>query len=429
MNREALARVWGNKICKYLIDDKGVPIASKNWSPQLRAIPSSYLITFSFKLAKPRDLNRVLRMGDELALFLGARNCRLVRHYGNVLAEFPMPARMWHHIDATTLKRAGGMTVSLGMTTLQTPVTCRVNSDSIAPILVTGRAGAGKTETIRLILWQLMTQNAPTLEQDPINAVNLLIFDPKGKFRAIDRSPHLVYPICRTREQGVQALGWLLKQLHERVETGIVHPKVIFAIDELIILMGDDDLIGDGVGRLAALGREYGIHLIMGTQRPDRKHMDRLTAANIGLRLVGKSADTTESRVACGMGGCNAHLLNGCGDFLAVVKGMTHRLQVGLVPEQTIAELPLVDEPPEVPEGVYDLRVMLGLRTVEQREIERAPYSPEEIALALTNVGIGQLKRALGMGQPRATRLRNMWAKPIMDKLDQLGYRIARKEG
>jgi len=425
--REQVGYRWGNKVCEYLVRERDIPILPLQ-KPYMRFIPSPRLLTYGFRLAQPKDLGRVLKLGQELALYLGTSSCRIARYFGEVLIEIPLPSHLWKELYITDMEAGGGMNVTLGYTSLMSPVKCRVNSDSVAPILVAGRIGCGKTETLRTIMWQLANQNQPDASVTA-DALQFVVYDPKNKFGELDRLPHLAMPILRRQNEGTMAVCWLLKQLYDRMDAGINKPRLMFCVDELIMLLSNNNLCFDGIGRLASLGREYGIHMMLATQRPDRKYMDKLSAANIGLRLIGRVSDSVESKVACGMGGVGANLLSGKGDFVAVVdSSAAHRLQIGLTPEGAIDALPKLEQPPAPIEETYDLKVLLGLRSLSQNEVEMAPFSPEELATSLTGIGIVKLKQRLRMGQPRATRLRNDWAIPMVDKLDELGYMVVRKD-
>jgi len=213
-------------------------------------------------------------------------------------------------------------------------------------------------------------------------------------------------------------------ELNRRLESGESHPSIIFVVDELIeMLRVDETIAGGSLGRLAQLGRERGIHLILATQRPDRKYMDRLAAANLGLRLVGHVADAVEANVACGVGGTGAQKLCGAGDFLGIVSGSVQRLAIALVSNKDLEKLPATEGPPKMP---YVKEVDLS-RMIGEGGKDEVIFSHHEYAMALTGIGIGRLKQRLKIGQPRATRLRQDWAEPVLAEVDKLGYVVGKR--
>lgn len=422
MNRGQLARSWGNTIFKYVERERGIPIRRHQGKPYFEVIPSPRLFTFSLRLKNSDDLKKLLKINEQLALELHAQHTRIYRDFGNVMIEVPLPQKLCSDLSINDIQQQGGVTVALGRTSLATDVRCRMTSGSVMPMLVAGRTNAGKTEALRLMMYQLANQNEDRL-------VKFIVFDPKGKFSNIELLPHLAMPVLRTPEQGKSAIQWLLYQLCHRMEHDMLFenvedvPRLILWVDELIMLM-DDSEIGEAIGRIASWGREYGIHMILATQRPDKDHIDRLSSANLGMRLVGQVANAQEAYMCTGISQSGAEYLSGKGDMLAVLDTRIHRIQTALVPLDKFGQLPIVDQAPEMPHTDYNIRAMLSEKSLEEQELDDAPFTPDELAVALTDVGIGKLKNQLGMGQPRATRLRQLWAQPILEKLKDIGYEI-----
>ena len=413
--RSQLANSWGRAITYSLTRDNEIPLQRTRG---IRAIASPRLITFVLSLQSPKDLAKVLKLDEEIALRMGASSCRVSRQFGEVVVEVPLPKSLWGTLNASSLTLNKGLWLSLGRTSRMTPVRCKLDMPYIAPVLVAGRTGSGKTETLRLIIWQLAKQNGP-------EDLQLVLFDPKrDKFGVFSRLPHLAMPILHSSRQSFSALRWLMLELNRRLESGESHPSIIFVVDELIeMLRVDESIAGGSLGRLAQLGRERGIHLILATQRPDRKYMDRLAAANLGLRLVGRVSDAVEANVACGIGGSGAQRLCGAGDFLGIVSGTVQRLAIALVSEALLDKLSKTEEPPKMP---YIKDVDLGSMIGEGGKDE-VIFTHREYATALTGTGISRLKQALKIGQPRATRLRQAWAEPVLKELNELGYTVAKR--
>jgi len=280
-------------------------------------------------------------------------------------------------------------------------------------MLIAGRTGSGKTECMRTLIWRLAQQNTP--EQ-----LKMVIYDPKRKFQAVHRLPHLLLPLLQMPEDAMRGLAWLTQELHKRKSgDSETVPLIVCFIDELIdIMQHNEDAAKEYLGTLARMGRELGISMIMGTQRPSRKYMDVLTAANVGLRIAGKVPDTSEATMATGIGGSGAHLLLNAGDMLAVGSEI-HRIQVALTSIRHFAGLPQTAEPPQMPEAPDTVGTALLSR------LGAPPFTVKQYAMGLTGKGIMALKDALNIGQPRATKLRE-WAKPLLAQLEELGYNVKR---
>jgi len=412
--RRQLADSWARAVTYSLENDNEIPIQR---TKGVQVIGSPRLLTFVISLKSPKDLSATLKLEEEMALRMGASSCRISRQYGDVVVEVPLPKSLWGTLHASALTLGKGLWLSLGQTSLMKPVTCKLDIPCIAPVLVAGRTGSGKTEALRLIIWQLAKQNEP-------EDLQLVLFDPKrSRFEAFSKLPHLAMPVLHSTKQSFSALRWLMLELNRRLESGETHPNIVFIVDELIeMLRANEAVAGGSLGRLAQLGRERGIHLILATQRPDRKYMDRLAAANLGLRLVGRVADTVEANVACGCGNSGAHKLCGQGDFLGVVSGSIQRLAIALVSEKELSKLPAMEGPPKMPHvGEVDLAGM-----VDEQYKNGSVFTPAEYAASLSGVGISRLKRMLKIGQPRATRLRQTWAEPVLEELKRLGYTVSK---
>ena len=415
ISRESLANTWGAGIQYYLQYRKEIYVAPGS----IRAIRSPRVLTFLLRLVDSADVKKVKGLETELALELGTKSCRISTYYGEVVFEVPLPKSLWGYIPATTVPRKRRLCLMLGYTTRMTPVYCHLDGNEIAPILFAGKTGAGKTEALKLIVWELADQNIP-------EDLQFVIYDPKGKFKLLERLPHLAMPILRTPQGGLLAGQWLVDQLHARMAGQQPNqPRYVFIIDEVIdLIQHNEELAAFVLGDLARLGREFAIHTIYATQRPDRKHLDKLTAANIGLRIVGRVPDPVEASVACGRGGTGVHLLQGAGDMLMLPSGdEAYRIQIALVPDAALEALPKMDAPPPMPELVDKVNPLSDFYVDPT-----VPFKPVELAVALTDVGIGKLKTALHLGQDRATELRQEWAMPTLQVLKELGYGICKEE-
>jgi hypothetical protein len=132
-------------------------------------------------------------------------------------------------------------------------------------------------------------------------------------------------------------------------------PRIMVVVDELADLIEQGGpVILNPLTRIAQLGREAGIHLVVCTQKPSSKLIGPLLKANLPLRLVGRVTSIEDARVASGIAGSGAEKLSGGGDFVAVAGGRTIRFQAALIDldavrAETLVSVPAVSLPVALP--------------------------------------------------------------------------------
>lgn len=134
-------------------------------------------------------------------------------------------------------------------------------------------------------------------------------------------------------------LGWLIEQMNARYKdmmsrglTDWDKEKYIVVIDELTDLIywdreksgvrdrsGSRGNIERCLVKLSMMGRAAGIHLILGTQRPDASVLSGQLRSNIGCRICLKVANDMERRIILGTGkkecGVGERILSYQGEF------------------------------------------------------------------------------------------------------------------
>ncbi len=95
-------------------------------------------------------------------------------------------------------------------------------------------------------------------------------------------------------------------------------PHVFFVFDEFAFWAQDKDFcVGlNCIEKIAAIGRSAGIHLILLTQRPDRKLIDGTLHNNLGSRICLKMRSGVDSKVLLEDKNYNAHNLQGKGHMI-----------------------------------------------------------------------------------------------------------------
>lgn len=192
-------------------------------------------------------------------------------------------------------------------------------------LLVAGASGKGKSVCLNSIINGLLMTRTP--EQ-----LRMILVDPKRtEFSNYRAMPHLLVPVVVEARKVLGALRWAAKEMEQRLvrfsEIGardIIEfndsskekvPYIVIVIDELADIMtlcGRD--VEPVLGRLMALARATGIHLIIATQRPDVKTISGTIKANIPGRVALGTSNATDSRTILDESG--AELLCAKGDML-----------------------------------------------------------------------------------------------------------------
>jgi S-DNA-T family DNA segregation ATPase FtsK/SpoIIIE len=288
-------------------------------------------IRYHLALAVGARVAAIRNLSEELALALGAPDVRLART-GEALA-LEVPRSDAEPINLLTLLRRlpaiPPCTACLGIADDGRPLLVRLSSPDVAHILVSGTTGSGKTELMRTMMASLALHHRQSQLQ-------MVLIDPKHRgFAPLTRLPHLLAPPATSVPDAQSLLERLVAEMERRDRGGVSAPRIVIAVDELTDLLS---VGGRGVEaaltRLAQRGREAGIHLVAGAQKPSASVLGPLLKANFPARLVGRVGSTEDARVAAGLSGSGAEKLLGRGDFLAVASGQTTRFQAAWIPPQ-----------------------------------------------------------------------------------------------
>lgn len=185
-----------------------------------------------------------------------------------------------------------------------------VNLAHIPHILLGGSTGSGKSVLLKLLLMQSLRKGA-----------EVYIADFKG---GVDFSKvwHEKCRMCFTEAELLDTLDNLVRELEQRkgllAKTGCPNldayneatgenlPRLVFGCDEVAEVLdrtgrrkGDKELLAQIESRLATiarLGRAFGIHLILATQRPDANVIPGQVKNNMDFRVCGR-ADNVLSQI------------------------------------------------------------------------------------------------------------------------------------
>jgi S-DNA-T family DNA segregation ATPase FtsK/SpoIIIE len=180
-----------------------------------------------------------------------------------------------------------------------------------------------------LILSLALTNRQPKLQ--------IALIDPKRRgFSPLAGLPHVIDDVASTPDAIGALLHRLTAEMERRDHDGVSSPHIVIVVDELLDVLAPEGL-GGGRGankdieaaltRIAQRGREAGLHLVAGTQKPSAAALGPMLKSSFPTRLVGRVSSVEDARVATGLSGSGAEKLLGRGDFLAVAAGQTVRFQ------------------------------------------------------------------------------------------------------
>ena len=222
--------------------------------------------------------------------------------------------------------------------------------------LVCGATGTGKSVFINSLLISMLYHAHP-------DDLKLIMIDPKiVEFTMYVDIPHLLIPVINDAKQAAGALIWAVQEMERRYallnekkvrnidgynekvkfdpSLGEPLPKIVIVIDELADLMMQAkqtaNTVEDQIARLAQKARAAGIHLLLGTQRPDVKVITGKIKANIPTRIACKVTSQVDSRTIFDESG--AEKLLGKGDMLYWPgdKGAALRVQGAFVSDEEV---------------------------------------------------------------------------------------------
>ena len=273
----------------------------------------------------------IRNLSEELALALGAPDVRVSRDGEQLALEVPRP-------DAEPvlllpllrrLNTIPAFTACLGLADDGRPLLIRLPSPDVAHILIAGATGSGKTELMRSIIASLaMTHRQSQLQ--------IVLIDPKQRGLApLAGLRHLVAPLASSPAEALDLLERCLAEMERRDREGRSTPRILIAVDELLDLIATGGKCTEAaLTRIAQRGREAGLHLLAGAQKPSSAALGPMLKANFPVRLVGRVGSAEDARVAAGLSGSGAEKLQGRGDFLAVAGGQTTRFQAAWLPQR-----------------------------------------------------------------------------------------------
>jgi S-DNA-T family DNA segregation ATPase FtsK/SpoIIIE len=281
-------------------------------------------------------LSVVRNLSEEIAMALGADNIRIARDGQNVAVEVPRPDPE----PVLLLPMLRGLpdlpphTACLGLADDGRPLLLRLPSPDVTHVLVAGATGSGKTELMRTIAISLALMNRQ-------RHLQFALIDTKARgFSPLANLPHLLTPPAFDVHAATELLEWLNEEMDRRDAQGVHLPRIVIMVDEVVdLLMVGGKPVETALIRLAQRGREAGLHLVLGAQKPSAGVLGAVKA-NLPVRLVGRVSSADDARVASGVSASGAEKLSGSGDFIAVAGGQITRFQTAYLTAHDWSQMP-----------------------------------------------------------------------------------------
>ncbi len=281
-------------------------------------------------------VGKVAALAEEIALALGCDQVRIARSGASIHVEMPRadaaPIRLLPLCDS--IAPVPPFAAVLGVEESGQPLLLSLPAPDVVHALVVGTTGSGKTALARAMLASLARHNEPS-------QVRFILIDPKRRgFAALAHLPHVEGTLIDNEQAAAKRLEVVVHEMERRDRAGINRPLLVIAIDELAdLLLSGGKLLERLLSRLAQRGRQAGIHLLACTQKPSAALIGSSMKANFPVRLVGTVASRDEARYATGIAESGAEKLQGCGDFLLVIKGEALRFQAAWIGEEECSVL------------------------------------------------------------------------------------------
>jgi len=347
--------------------------------------------------------------------------------------EIPTPEELWEPVTVEALEqrhafRLGHSRAALGFTTANDVAVVDFERPDVAHLLLCGQTRSGKTTTGKMLAVSLARTTKPPTDTEPGEA-NYILIDTTKKglhWKDFNRLAHLAHPVVTEIEEAERVLAWLVQEIEERAlaDSSLYQKRYFLMVDEVKALIEDSQVAGQYLARIAAVGGEFGLHLVLATQYPQIKMLGSAELKrNITTRLCGRVDAADAAANALGVRNSGAHQLTGYGDFLLRDPGSSYlkRLTVAQPTGTHIEALPVRPEPlmlalPDrnwTDSGIQAERLLSPSAFGPQTHPGQSPdpMEPEHVALALWNEGasglMGQKKLVtqLGIGTGKAQRI------------------------
>ena len=397
---------------------------------------------FEIELEPGLRLNRILNLGDDLAVKLRVPSVRLVAPIpgkNTVGIEVPNATRemvrlrdlMEQSPDATAME----LPLFIGKDVSGEPLA--IDLAKLPHLLIAGTTGTGKSVCLNAIIISLLMTRRP-------DEVRMILIDPKMvELSGYQSIPHLMHPPVTDMHKAEAILGWAVEKMEERYQLlsrlrvrniksynelgedeilrrlGDVSseelekypaymPYFVLVADEMAdLMMTAPKEVESHIIRLAQKSRAVGIHLVLATQKPTVNIITGLIKSNMPARICFKVFSLVDSRVILDQPG--GEKLLGQGDMLYMGPS-SGTLQRGQGTYLSDDEINHVIEAIAVAEPEY-IQELENLQSGDAQDagmpVDRDDRYFESVDFVTREgkASTSLLQRALGLGYGRAARI------------------------
>jgi S-DNA-T family DNA segregation ATPase FtsK/SpoIIIE len=248
---------------------------------------------------------------------------------GFVTIDVPKPEASivhWRDVMARMNVDAGPVAFPIGVGIDNSLLVADLAEANTCHALVAGASGSGKSEFLKCMLASLMSRQSP-------QTLSLTLIDPKFlTFGGLKSARHLTGPVITDLGAAIACLESAVDDMEDRYQKlaagGFENlaqrganesiPYRVIVCDEFGDLAlrekREKEHFESLVARLAQKGRAAGIHLVLATQRPDRKIVTGLIKSNLPLKICLRVTTSVNSGIVIDQPG--AETLLGRGDLL-----------------------------------------------------------------------------------------------------------------
>lgn len=211
----------------------------------------------------------------------------------------------------------------LGWGDHQQPVFIDLSGNQPSHLLIASHHSSGKTALLRTILFDMARRHKPAQRQFVICAG--FGIPPVGKGESglslFDQLPHVLGMSSNNIQAAAELIHFVKDELAHRQQVQTQFPIIYTVIDNVqdIIKLCGTETLNDLIA-LAASGPEFGIKLILSTNRPEDSRIQDILDAGDFLRIVGQVSDVTMSEIATSRLEAGAETFRRKGQFV-LVKG------------------------------------------------------------------------------------------------------------
>lgn len=396
---------------------------------------STRVLTLTLKGIDPAHLKTIMSLTREIGMYAGLSDKQKIRigwRGTSVVIEIPKPGRYWKLVTVELMKERHflkrGHIATLGIGLQDEPRRIDFTDAATAHVFITGQTRSGKTNTQRLLTWNLAYNTTP-------QETKLLIFDVAKKghnWKDFSGVAHLGQNVITDIETAEKALAWTSLEIERRGTIGQDSPRVFLIIDELRALVEDSEVALPYLARIASVGGEFGIHLVLATQYPQISMLSSSSSGraaelkrNVTTRLCGKVDDASAALNSVGMPNSGAEALLGYGDFL--LKDMTeglNRLSTAKLEERHVTSLERGDYSIDLPE---DTDMIYGGPSDSGIVVPTPQEAAKILSLWGTTgdhaPGLNLLKNTLG-GSDKTNRAKRDWVGEMIRELQEAGIDV-----